>query len=462
MDNFIPEDKIFQELEDAKSKPAHAILEVILKAGAGKGLSPSETAILINSGIEFDERIFTAARSVKQRIYGNRIVLFAPLYITNECGNDCAYCGFRSANRDLKRKTLTEQEISEEVRILEEMGHKRLLLVYGEHPAHDAGWIAETMAAVYRTKTGKSGEIRRANVNCAPLEVEGYKKLKAAEIGTYQCFQETYHLETYARMHLGGKKKDYLYRLYALDRAQQAGIDDLATGVLFGLYDWKFELMALLYHALHMEAEFGVGPHTISVPRLEPALGSDVSFHPPYAVSDHDFKRIVAILRLAVPYTGLILTTRENPELRRSMFDLGTSQISAGSKTYPGGYHDMISNMPDKQQFTVGDERPLSEVVHDLVTHGYLPSFCTACYRLGRTGEKFMGITKNGHIHEFCTRNALLTFKEYLLDYAPESLRAAGNLFLESELQKTPEKISAQLKLRLRAMELKGVRDQYF
>jgi 2-iminoacetate synthase len=461
--NFIPEELINEQLNDAKNISEDKAIKIIERALDCKGLSPEDAAIVLMADSDrVNSKLFEVAEKIKKTIYGNRMVLFAPLYVTNECSNDCLYCGFRCVNTDLKRKTLSKDELAEEIRILEDMGHKRVLLVYGEHPKFGADWIVETINTVYETKTGNSGEIRRVNINSAPMSVEDFKKIKKAGIGTYQCFQETYHLETYKKMHISGKKSDYLYRLYALDRAQEAGIDDVAIGVLFGLYDWKFEVMAILYHALHLEEKYGVGPHTISFPRLEPALGSDVSFHPPYQVSDHDFKRLVAILRLAVPYTGLILTTRETPEMREETFKLGTSQISAGSRTYPGGYHDLKADMPDKQQFTIGDERPLSEVMKDLVEHDYLPSFCTACYRLGRTGMTFMGITKEGHIHEFCSRNALLTFKEYLLDYAPEDTKKAGEAFIERELKRIPKEHAKDLMEKLDAMERKNARDLYY
>lgn len=461
--SFIPEEKIFQHLEEGKKADRKKILDVLEKAKELKGLTPEETAILLeNLDPELDEALFETAREVKLKIYGNRLVIFAPLYITNECGNICAYCGFRADNKMLKRKTLSFDEIREEVEILEDMGHKRLLLVYGEHPKHDAEWIARTVEVVYSTKKGK-GEIRRVNINSAPFDVEGFKILKSVGIGTYQCFQETYHRETYDKVHLGGRKKDFLWRLYALDRAQMAGIDDVAMGVLFGLYDWKFEVLGLLYHALHLEKEFGVGPHTISFPRIEPALGAELSYHPPYPMSDHDFKRLVAILRLAVPYTGLILTTRETPELRREVFKLGTSQISAGSRTYPGAYREAKYNMPDKQQFTIGDPRPLDEVIYDIVTNlGYIPSFCTACYRLGRTGEHFMELAKPGFIKNFCQPNALFTFVEYLLDYASEKTKEAGWRLVEEEIQSIEDERRRKA-VRDRVERLKkGERDLYF
>ncbi len=463
LESFIPEEKIYQHLEEGKKADKKKVLDILEKAKELKGLSPEETAVLLqNLDPELDEALFETARWIKMQIYGNRLVLFAPLYITNECGNICAYCGFRADNKLLKRKTLTFDEIREEVEILEDMGHKRLLLVYGEHPKHDAEWIAKTIEVVYSTKKGR-GEIRRVNVNSAPLDVEGFRILKSIGIGTYQCFQETYHRATYDKVHLGGRKKDFLWRLYALDRAQQAGIDDVAMGVLFGLYDWKFEVLGLLYHAIHLEKEFGVGPHTISFPRIEPALGADLSYNPPYPLSDHDFKRLVAILRIAVPYTGLILTTRETPQLRREVFQLGTSQISAGSRTYPGGYRDMRSNMPDKQQFTIGDPRPLDEVIYDIVSNlGYLPSFCTACYRLGRTGEHFMELAKPGFIKNFCQPNALLTFVEYLLDYASEKTKQVGWKLVEKEIQaiEDPRRRKAVVD-RIERLK-KGERDLYF
>jgi 2-iminoacetate synthase len=315
---------------------------------------------------------------------------------------------------------------------------------------------------VYDTKVD-NGEIRRVNVNLAPLSVEDFKVLKGTGIGTYQCFQETYHQETYAKMHPSGAKSRYDWRLFALDRAQQAGIDDVAVGVLFGLYDWKFEMLALMQHAAHLEREFGTGPHTISFPRMEPALNSEVSVNPPYPVSDRDMKRVVAILRLAVPYTGLILTTREKPEMRRELMELGTSQLSAGSRTHPGAYSDdHREHAPDVEQFTLGDTRPLDEVIRDIAAMGYMPSFCTGCYRLGRTGGDFMELAKPGLIQKFCLPNAMLTFKEYLLDYASEATREMGLRAIEDQMGDIPTVQRRQETCgRLLRIE-QGERDLYF
>lgn len=437
MAGFIDEGLIFKLLKNNGKPDEKRVLEIIDKAREMKGLNLEETAVLLQAeDREPVESVFHAAKEVKFGIYGKRLVLFAPLYITNECTNNCLYCAFRKDNKDLKRKTLTVREVKKEVRVLEKMGHKRLLLVYGETKGID--YIVDTIEAVYATKVG-NGEIRRVNVNLAPLTVADFKTLKSTNIGTYQCFQETYHRETYKKMHPSGKKSVYEWRLYALDRAQRGGIDDVATGVLFGLFDWKFEVLALLMHAAHLEEEFGVGPHTISFPRLEPALNCDVANNPPYPVSDWDFKRLVAILRLAVPYTGLILTTRETPEMRRAVFDLGTSQISAGSRTHPGGYSEAREHAPEVEQFTLGDTRPLDEVICDMATQGYVPSFCTACYRLGRTGGDFMELAKPGLIQKFCLPNALLTYKEYLEDYASGNSKAIGIKTIEDQLKNVPQ-----------------------
>lgn len=336
--DFIDENHIWDILHKTEAPSPSLVKEIISKAEEAKGLGIEDTAILLqNTDKELDELIFKTAKKIKLHIYGKRMVLFAPLYVSNECINDCAYCGFASTNRDLKRKTLKMDELAKDVRAIEDMGHKRVLLVYGEHPKNDADWMVETIKTVYKTKSG-NGEIRRANINCAPLSVEDFKKLHDVGIGTYQCFQETYHKETYKKVHRGGIKSDYTWRLNAFHRAQEAGIDDIGAGALFGLYDHRFEVLALLQHAEQLEKDFGVGPHTISFPRLEPALGSEISYNPPYLLDDYNFKKLVAILRLAVPYTGLILTTRETAELRNELLEIGVSQLSAASRTYPGAY----------------------------------------------------------------------------------------------------------------------------
>lgn len=462
--SFIDEFRIWSELAKAENPDAKSVEDVLNKAKEKKGLTTLETAILLqNSHRELDEAMFEVARQIKVEIYGNRIVLFAPLYISNECANSCSYCGFAARNQELHRKTLTADEIREEVEILQGQGHKRLLLVYGERSDFDGKRYAEDVETVYSVRSGNSGEIRRVNVNLAPLDVDNFRLLKNAGIGTYQCFQETYHRATYEKVHLAGRKRDFLWRLYALHRAQEAGIDDVAMGALFGLFDYKFEVIALLMHAQQLEKDFGVGPHTISFPRIEPALGAAMSYSPPCPVSDYSFKKVVAILRIMTPYTGLILTTREDAAFRRELLEIGVSQMSAGSRTYPGAYRDSRANLPDKQQFTVGDTRSLDEVIFDLAsTLNYIPSFCTACYRLGRTGDHFMGLAKSSFINKFCQPNALLTFREYLLDYASPSTRTVGEALISTELAALAEDSRrSAVEARLTRIH-EGERDLYF
>lgn len=410
----------------AAPEPAR-VRAILAKARALAGLEPAEVAVL--GGVtdpELLDEVFAAARDVKETVYGRRLVLFTPLYVSNLCANDCAYCAFRAGNRAVKRRALTRDEIAAEVRALVREGHKRVLLVAGEaYPASGFDYVLEAIDTVYGVREGR-GEIRRVNVNVAPLTTDEFRRLADRRIGTYQVFQETYHRATYARCHTRGPKADYGWRLGAMDRAMQAGIDDVGVGVLFGLADWRFELLALLQHAAHLEQRFGVGPHTISVPRLEPALGSDLAAHPPRPVGDADFRRIVAVLRLAVPYTGIIMSTRETASIRRETFALGVSQISAGSRTSPGGYAGGGGDDADGAQFCLGDHRPLDEVVRDVAALGYLPSFCTGCYRLGRTGRDFMDLAKPGEIRRHCDPNGLSSCLEYLLDYASPATRAAG------------------------------------
>jgi len=399
-----------------------------------KGLSLEEVAVLtyINDPMQLFE-LFETANHVKENIYGKRLVIFAPLYISNLCANECSYCAFRAANKELERRSLTQAEIKREAEILVKQGHKRILLVAGEsYPRNDFNYVIDSIASVYDARVG-NGEIRRVNVNVAPLEIEQFKLLKEAKIGTYQLFQETYHHETYHQVHTGGKKKDYNYRVTALHRAMEAGISDVGIGVLFGLADYRFELLALMQHIRELETAFGVGPHTVSVPRLEPATGSDIASHPPFAVPDLDFRKIVAILRLAVPYTGIIMSTREAAQMRRETFALGVSQISAGSRTNPGGYTYSLHE-DDGSQFCLGDHRSLDEVIRDVAEMGYIPSFCTGCYRLGRTGQDFMDRAKPGDIKNHCGPNAVSTFMEYLMDYASYETRLIGEDLIEDIL----------------------------
>lgn len=402
------------------------IREVLEKARLMKGLDLADVAVLATiSDPELLGELFETAKQVKETIYGRRLVLFAPLYVSNLCANECLYCAFRARNTAVKRRALTQDEVANEIRILVEQGHKRVLLVAGEsYPQEGFSYVLKTIDTIYNTKVG-NGEIRRVNVNVAPLTLDEFKQLKAAQIGTYQLFQETYHHQTYSKVHVSGKKKDYNWRISAMDRAMEAGIDDVGIGVLFGLFDWRFELLALMQHIRYLEERFGVGPHTISVPRLEPATGSDMASHPPKPVDDIEFRKIVAILRLAVPYTGIIMSTRETPKMRRETFALGVSQISAGSRTNPGGYAEG-ERENDMAQFSLGDHRPLDDVIWDVARLGYIPSFCTGCYRLGRTGEDFMDLAKPGLIKEHCDPNALSTFMEYLLDYASPQTKEAG------------------------------------
>jgi len=424
--SIICEADIERQLLAGQGEDAGRIREILAKAALAQGLTDAEVAVLMEiRSPALAHELFQTASQVKDIIYGKRLVIFAPLYISNLCGNECLYCAFRARNTAIKRRALTQEEIAHEVKALVEQGHKRLLVVAGEsYPREGFDYVLKAIETVYSVKSGR-GEIRRVNANVAPLTIDEFKQLKAAKIGTYQLFQETYHRATYSRMHVAGRKKDFDWRVTGIDRAMTAGINDVGIGVLLGLCDWKFEVMALLQHIHHLEKEFGVGPHTISVPRLEPATGSDVSIQPPSPVTDDDFRKIVAILRLAVPYTGIIMSTRENAQMRREGFDLGISQISAGSRTDPGGYSTDSSGEVNGQ-FSLGDHRSLDEVIADVAALGYIPSFCTGCYRLGRTGADFMDMAKPGEIKSHCGPNAVSTFAEYLLDYASPVTREAG------------------------------------
>jgi len=456
MQDFINDATIEEILEKAEHPQRETVRDIIAKAKTLQGLTPEETAVLLQTQDEdLIHEIMETAREVKREIYGNRLVLFAPLYIANHCANNCLYCGFRRDNKELKRVALTMEEIAREVRVLEQEGHKRLLMLCGEHPTRSSmDYFIEAIETAYSVTSDHSGEIRRINVEIAPLKVEEYKRLKAARIGTYVLFQETYHHGTYRTMHPSGPKADYLWRLTAMNRAQEAGINDVGIGALFGLHDYKFEVLGLLFHALHLEATCGVGPHTISIPRLELAMNAPAAIKPPHPVSDHDFKKLVAILRLAVPYTGIILSTRETAELRSEIFDLGVSQISAGSRTNPGGYNEHSDENFRAGQFNLGDTRTLDEVIYDVTGKGHIPSFCTACYRLGRTGGDFMDLAKPGLIKIYCHTNALLTFKEYLKDFASPQTKAAGDALIARLVSETtPEGTRKTLEDRLQRIE---------
>lgn len=457
---FIDEAKIAETLAAARRSSPARIHEVLAKARQLEGLDADDVAVLMEiSDAALLEEMFAAARFVKDEIYGNRLVIFAPLYVANLCKNECSYCAFRAGNTELKRRTLTQAEIAADVKVLIDQGHKRLLLVSGEeYPKEGFNYILKAIDTIYTTKSGR-GEIRRVNVNIAPLTVDQFKRLKEAGIGTYQLFQETYHRETYAKHHTAGAKKNFDWRVNVMDRAMEAGIDDVGIGVLFGLYDWKFEMLAMQQHIRHLEEKFGVGPHTISVPRIEPAVGSSLAERPPHAVSDDDFKKIVAILRLAVPYTGIIMSTRENADTRRATFQLGVSQTSAGSRCNPGGYAE-LGDGHDAEQFQLGDHRSLDEVVRDVASLGYTPSFCTACYRLGRTGADFMDLAKPGLIKEHCSPNALSSCMEYLMGYASAETRAAGEKLVNRELVTMPGSIG-QTANKLVARVRKNERDVF-
>lgn len=461
--SFIPEDKIFEFLKNKKTDKKQ-VEDIIAKSLAKNRLNPDEMAILLNADDpEIVEQIKEGARTLKKTIYGNRIVLFAPLYVGNDCINNCTYCGFRKDNMDVVRKTLTMQELEKETRILESRGHKRLIMVYGEHPRYDPEFIAASVRKVYETKEGK-GEIRRVNINAAPLDVEGFRVVKEAGIGTFQVFQETYHQETYKSVHPSGLKADYLWRLFAFDRAMEAGIDDVGMGALIGLYNHKFEALAMLYHTIHLEEKFGVGPHTISFPRIEPAIGTDYANHPPYAPSDEDFMRMIAVIRLAVPYTGMILTCREAVHLRNEAIGYGISQIDAGSDIGVGAYAQEDEVGSDKKsQFVLNDNRSLDQVIGELCEADFLPSFCTGCYRLGRTGEHFMEFARPGFVKRFCTPNAILTLTEYLIDYASPDTRAKGLKAIDREIAAMPNDNPQKAILLARLEQIKtGKRDLFF
>ncbi|MFP4521054.1 MAG: [FeFe] hydrogenase H-cluster radical SAM maturase HydG [Fibrobacterota bacterium] len=422
---------ILEDTYSAQETTDHKKVNDILDKSRGlERLSLEETSALLNTEApELVEKIFESANYVKEKIYGKRIVLFAPLYISNICRNGCLYCSFRSDNKSTVRRSLSMDEIKDQTGLLIDQGHKRLLLVAGEsasiNEGKDIDYFEKAVETVYSAGSdGKS--IRRININCAPLQVPEFRRLKKTGIGTYQLFQETYHPETYKKVHPYGPKSDYENRLDAVDRAFEAGIDDIGVGVLYGLYDYRFETLAMLRHVEYLEEKHGVGPHTISVPRIEPADGCDFYEKTPYRVSDRDFKKLVAVLRLSVPYTGLILSTRETPVMRNDLVSLGISQISAGSKTSPGGYSSGKKRQSAGGQFRLSDERSLEEIIDTLLDRGFLPSFCTACYRTERTGRTFMGIAKPGGIKGMCRVNALSTLSEYLEDYAGGKVRKKG------------------------------------
>ena len=461
MKPFIDPEEIWNYINNTVSTKER-VREIIKKSLSKQRLTLEETAVLINAtDPELIAEIKQGARTLKETVYGNRIVLFAPLYVGNKCVNNCKYCGFRASNKEAIRKTLSDQELVEEVEALEDNGQKRLILVYGEHPAYSPEYIAHTVRIVYGVKKGQ-GEIRRVNINAAPLDIDGFRIVKDSGIGTYQVFQETYNPEAYKVYHLGGKKTDFEYRLTSLDRAQEAGLDDVGIGALFGLYDWRFEVMGLVRHTNHLEACYNVGPHTISFPRIQSA--SVLDMNDKYIVSNEDFVKLVAILRLAVPYTGMILTARESAAIRDEVIRFGVSQIDGGTKLELGSYSDNKNEEQDlnKEQFAINDNRSLNEIIEDLIEKDYIPSFCTACYRLGRTGEHFMEFSVPGFIKRYCTPNAILTLAEYLSDYAPGTTADKGWALIERHILLLDNENTIN-ELRNRVERIKnGDRDLYF
>lgn len=435
--DFIENANIQEHLLANRNPDKNRIREIIGKALDLNRLELEETAALLNcQDDELWEEMFDAGLQIKHKVYGRRIVTFAPLYVSNYCVNGCTYCGFRADNKDIHRMQLSMEELAEEIKALVNIGHKRLIMVYGEHPRSDVHYIADTLRVAYETKSG-NGEIRRVNVNAAPLCIDDYKILKEVGIGTYQVFQETYHHPTYKNLHRA-LKANYGWRLYSLHRAMEAGVDDVGIGALFGLYDWKYDVMGLVAHTIDFEERFGgVGPHTISFPRLQPAVNTPFAEQSPFLVDDKTFKRLVTAIRLSVPYTGMIITARERAEIRDDVINVGCTQLDASSNIGVGSYSKEQTDH-SKQQFILGDTRSLDETIRDLAKMGWITSFCTADYRCGRTGECFMGLSKKGKIHNLCMPNAILTFKEYLLDYAsPETVRA-GEPLIEKEFNALP------------------------
>jgi 2-iminoacetate synthase len=444
--DFLPQEEISARLKANENPDPGRVRGILAKSLDVQTLEPDETAALLNVNDEgLLQEMEEVARRVKRKVYDNRIVTFAPLYMSNLCVNNCLYCGFRQDNHRANRKVLSLEEVRKETEVLVgEIGHKRLIVVYGEHPSTDIDYIISTIEAVYAVKV-KSGNgwanIRRVNVNAPPLSVEALRRLSGAGIGTYQVFQETYHRPTYERLHPEGTtKSNYHWRLYSMHRAMEAGIDDVGIGALFGLYDWKFEVMGILYHARELEEKFGVGPHTVSFPRVEPALNTPFSEHPPYKVADEDFKRIITVVRLAIPYTGMILTARESPQIRRDVIHSGVTQIDASSKIGVGAYAAGSQTQEgSKQQFLLGDTRDLDEVVRELALMGYITSFCTAGYRCGRTGGNIMELLRSGKEGKFCKLNAVLTFREWVDSFASEETRVVAEEIITREIKEIKE-----------------------
>ncbi|MBU5485941.1 [FeFe] hydrogenase H-cluster radical SAM maturase HydG [Clostridium sp. MSJ-11] len=456
---FIDHEYIENLLEEGKKATKEDIQSVLDKARCRKGLEHKDIAILLQTEDKDQlKELFEISGEIKKDIYGNRVVVFAPLYVSDYCVNKCVYCGYNRCN-EFKRRKLTREEIQEEVRILEKMGHKRLALEAGEDPVNcPIEYILDALDAIYTTKN-ENGAIRRVNVNIAATTVENYRKLKEKGIGTYILFQETYHKPTYEKMHPKSLKGDFEYHLTAFDRAMEGGVDDVGAGVLFGLHDAKFEVLALMLHNEHLEKKFGVGFHTISVPRLKKAEGMDLSMFP-HMVDDEMFKKIVAIIRIAVPFTGIILSTRESADIRKEALSYGVSQISAGSCTGVGGYREGETGRK-VDQFQVEDQRSPLEILKELLRDGYIPSYCTACYRKGRTGDRFMQLAKSGQIHNVCTPNALMTLMEFILDYGDEELYESGEKIILQEIEKIERQDIKDIAIKNIERLKKGERDLY-
>ena len=439
-EEFISHEEVLETLRYAEKNKNNADLvdSIIEKAKLRKGLSHREASVLLACGLpDKNEELFELARQIKNDFYGNRIVLFAPLYLSNYCVNGCVYCPYHRKNKHITRKKMTQEDVLREVIALQDMGHKRIAIEAGEDPVNNPiGYILECIDTIYSIRH-KNGAIRRVNVNIAATTVENYKKLKAAGIGTYILFQETYNRESYEKLHPTGPKHDYAYHTEAMDRAMLGGIDDVGLGVLFGLENYRYEFAALMMHAEHLEAVFGVGPHTVSVPRIRPADDIDPSVFG-NAINDDIFAKIVACIRISLPYTGIIVSTRESKATRERVLSLGVSQISGGSRTSVGGYYEPEPEDENSAQFDISDRRTLDEIVKWLMELGYIPSFCTACYREGRTGDRFMSLCKSGQIQNFCDPNAIMTLKEYLEDYAKPETKAVGEMLIQKELEKFP------------------------
>jgi 2-iminoacetate synthase len=471
-EDFLDEAAIERALAANVNPDPKRVRDILARSLAIETLTPDETACLLHvEDPELLAEMQRTAAAVKTKVYDNRIVTFAPLYLSNLCVNDCIYCGFRSSNHAESRRILSQDEVRREVEVLAgQIGHKRLIVVYGEHPKSGVEYIAETLRTIYdvKVKTRRGwGQIRRCNVNAAPLSVEELRLLKDAGIGTFQVFQETYHKKTYERLHPGNTLKgNYRWRLYCMHRAMEAGVDDVGIGPLVGLYDWKFEVMGLLYHAIDLEKKFGIGPHTISFPRIEPAHNTPFVQNLQHGVSDADFKRLVTVIRLAVPYTGMIVTARERAQLRRETLPLGCTQLDASSRIGIGGYADRPDDrqQDDRQQFILGDTRSLDEVICELAQAGYITSFCTAGYRCGRTGQKIMGLLRSGREGQFCKLNAVITFREWLDDFASPETIAAGEKVIAKEMEQIRRQMPEVFETFMSYYEKTGAgqRDLYF